>query len=389
MKLALIRKKYSPFGGAERYVDTLVEHLLGLGHEVHIFANQWESATRNPQLATGKLFFHKVPMIKGMSALKVLSFAINAKRLLQKEKFDLIHSFERTLYQDVYRAGDGCHKEWLIQRAKYESTWKTFLVRTNPLHWSFLWIEKQIFNQKNTKIIIANSQRGKEEIIRHYGFPSDRICILYNGVDSTSFHPDNRQKFRKAVRDQIGLAEDDKIMLFLGSGFERKGLRFAIEALCKMNDPKIKLIVVGRDNPRKFKKQVIRLGVIDKVIFYGSTEEPERLYAAADIFVLPTIYEPFSNACLEAMASGLPVVTSKINGVSELIEDGITGVCVEDPSDVEALKEAIQRLLRQGNTETIKWSERKCRFIDIENHVRETVKCYEAMLSQYNENKNS
>lgn len=380
MKLALIRKKYSPFGGAERYLDTLVEHLLGLGHEVHIFANQWESETGISQPKTGRLFFHKVPMIKGLSVLKLLSFAINARRLLKKERFDVIHSFERTLYQDIYRAGDGCHKEWLIQRAKYEAPWKTFLVRVNPLHWVFLWIEKQIFKQNNTKIVIANSERGKEEIIRHYNFPPERIRVILNAVDSTRFHPDNRKKYRKAVRARLGIAEDESAMLFLGSGFERKGLKFAIEALSMMHDPKIKLIVAGRDYSRRYKRQARMLGVIDNVLFCGPTKESEKLYAAADVFVLPTVYDPFSNACLEAMASGVPVVTSKINGVSELIEDGITGVCVEDPSDVEALKQAIEQLLQRGNSETIEWAKTKGRLMNMENHIRETIECYETML---------
>ncbi|MBW1740966.1 MAG: glycosyltransferase family 4 protein [Deltaproteobacteria bacterium] len=381
MKVALIRKKYSPFGGAERYVDTLVRHLLDLGHEVHIFANEWESATRGTQSATQRLVFHRVPMIKGLSVLKLLSFAINVRRLLKKERFEIVHSFERTLYQDIARAGDGCHKEWLIQRAKYEPFWKRVLVGINPLHWSFLWIEKQIFDKKNTQIVIANSQRGKEEIIRHYGFPAERIRVIYNGVDTKRFNPACRGKFRKAVRDFLGLSEDIRVLLFLGSGFERKGLKFAIESLSKINEPKIKLVVAGKDNPKRYRMQARRLGVVDKVIFYGPTKEPERLYGAADVFVLPTIYEPFSNACLEAIASGVPVVTSKINGFSEFIEDGVTGVCVEDPSDIEALKGAIQRLLRQDNRETIKWAKTKGRLIDVENHVRETVKCYEAVLA--------
>jgi UDP-glucose:(heptosyl)LPS alpha-1,3-glucosyltransferase len=122
------------------------------------------------------------------------------------------------------------------------------------------------------------------------------------------------------------------------------------------------------------------LGVIDNVLFCGPTKESEKLYAAADVFVLPTVYDPFSNACLEAMASGVPVVTSKINGVSELIEDGITGVCVEDPSDVEALKQAIEQLLQRGNSETIEWAKTKGRLMNMENHIRETIECYETML---------
>jgi UDP-glucose:(heptosyl)LPS alpha-1,3-glucosyltransferase len=400
VKIALIRKKYSAFGGAERYVDSLVGHLLELGHEIHIFANKWESATHNLQTLrglnssataseTGGLFFHRVPMIKGLSVLKVLSFAINVQRLIRKESFDVVHSFERTLHQDIYRAGDGCHKEWLIQRAKHEPIWKTFLVRSNPLHWSFLWIEKQLFEHYNTKIVIANSQRGKEEIIRHYGFPADRICVIYNGVDNTRFHPNNRKRFRKAVRNELNLAEDDRVMLFLGSGFERKGLKYAIEALGASRDEKTKLIVAGRDNPRKYQRHATRLGIADRVLFNGPTQEPERLYAVADVFVLPTIYEPFSNACVEALASGLSVVTSRINGASELIEEGITGVSVEDPSDAERLRDAVERLLQHGNNGAVKWAETRGRLMGIRDHVKQTVGCYVSMVNQYNEDKDS
>jgi len=94
VKIALIRKKYTPFGGAERYIDALIGQLLDLGHEVHIFANEWQIVNAERKAQNGKLFFHNVPMIKGLSVLKVLSFALSARRLVKKERFDVIHSFE-------------------------------------------------------------------------------------------------------------------------------------------------------------------------------------------------------------------------------------------------------------------------------------------------------
>lgn len=347
MKIALIRKKYTPFGGAERYIDALIGQLLDLGHEVHIFANEWQIVNAERKAQNGKLFFHNVPMIKGLSVLKVLSFALNARRLVKKERFDVIHSFERTLYQDIYRAGDGCHKEWLIQRAKYEPLWKTILVRVNPLHWAFLWIEKRLFAPENTKIVIANSRRGKEEIIKHYHFPEERIQVIYNGVDTSRFNPANREKYRSAVRMEFGLFDSDRVILFLGSGFERKGLSFALEMLAGLSDSRIKLVVAGKDNPQKYRKLANQFGIKDRVIFIGPTKEPEKLYAAADVFFLPTIYEPFSNACLEAMASGVPVVTTRVNGASEWIREGIDGYVIDDLGDMSSCRSKLAQCLGQ------------------------------------------
>lgn len=396
MKIALIRKKYTPFGGAERYVDSLVKHLLKLGHEVHIFAHQWQAATppgrsplraggrkpqplrgvglSGPEAATGKLFFHMVPMIKGLSVLKVLSFAINARRLLKRERFDVIHSFERTLYQDIYRAGDGCHREWLIQRAKHEPSWKTILVRMNPLHHAFLWIERRLFDPKNTRIIIANSVRGKEEIVRHYNFPEDRIRVVYNGVDTDRFNPFDREKYRATARQTLGLLPSDRVILFLGSGFERKGLSFALRTVAALDDAGIRLVVAGKDNPRRYRKLAAQLGIRNRVIFIGPTKEPEKLYAAADVFLLPTIYDPFSNACLEALTSGIPVVTTRINGASELVMEAVNGYIIDQPDGVESWRNKLLEGLRldfgrslSGDIYSLTW----------EKQIEEVISIYE------------
>nr|MBP8699825.1 glycosyltransferase [Syntrophorhabdaceae bacterium] len=152
MKIAVIRQKYSDFGGAERYTAALIESLLKAGHEVHVFANEWKM--KDDGLKDRSIIFHHVPMLKGLSVLQVMSFAVNVRRLLKRHQFDIIHSFERTLYQDIYRAGDGCHREWLKQRRKIDPPGKSILHRVNPLHIALLWIEKQIFKEGNYKAIM-------------------------------------------------------------------------------------------------------------------------------------------------------------------------------------------------------------------------------------------
>jgi UDP-glucose:(heptosyl)LPS alpha-1,3-glucosyltransferase len=317
-------------GGAERYMNAVVAELARRGHEVHIFAHDWDGAT-----ATG-VTVHRVPMMKAFSFLRAWSFARNCRKAIERGTFDVVFSFERTLRQDVYRAGDGCHREWLEQRRKFSSPLKRLTLRLNPLHAVMLSLEKKVFSPHHTKLVIANSHRGKTEITRHYKFPAANVRVIYNGVDCEKFSPSCREKYRTEVRGKCGIGAEDFVALFVGSGWERKGLEFAIRAVAKSEG--VTLLVVGRDrNEAKYRAMARKLGVGERVKFAGTTTEIERFYGAAEVLLLPTIYEPFSNVCLEAMACGLPVITSRANGVAELIANNVNGGVVENPSDTAAI----------------------------------------------------
>ncbi len=334
MKIAFVRKAYTPYGGAERYLSQLMERLWLQGHEVHVFAHRWESGRpAESQEGKGRPIFHRVPMISSPSFLEALTFAWSSRRLLQEETFDIIHSFERTLYQDIYRAGDGCHREWLIQRRKLDPWLKRNTYALNPLHRILLYLEKGLFESSRLKKIIANSRRGKEEIRRHYGVPAEKIEVIHNGVDLESFHPGNVTLYRKSLRKEFRVPSEAPVILFLGSGFRRKGLRGLLDSLpmVKKEIPQVVLMVAGRDRVQEYREQARRLGCERNVLFLGPTQRAKEFYATCDLFALPTIYDPFSNACLEAMASGIPVLTTPTNGVAELIEDGKNGFLVCDP----------------------------------------------------------
>jgi UDP-glucose:(heptosyl)LPS alpha-1,3-glucosyltransferase len=171
----------------------------------------------------------------------------------------------------------------------------------------------------------------KEEIIRFYGFPGEKIDVVYNGVPLQSLHREAQD--RAKTRESLGLGESDVVALFAGSGWERKGLRFAIDAT-ERQEGQMRLLVAGRGDSRQFPSS--------RVQFLGVVREMPSLYAAADIFLLPTIYDPFSNACLEALAAGRPVITTRANGFSEIIENGRHGTAIEDPRDLNAIAEALR-----------------------------------------------
>jgi UDP-glucose:(heptosyl)LPS alpha-1,3-glucosyltransferase len=340
MKIALIRQRYVAHGGAERYLAALAGELAGRGHEVHVYANRWE--------ATPGIQFHRVPMLRVPGFLRALSFAWNVRRAVAG--MDLVFSLERTLRQDLYRAGDGCHREWLARRRRFLPWWRRATLRINPLHLALLWLERRLFNPQNTRHVIANSQRGKEEIIRHYGFPAERITVVYNGVDTARFRPPSRPMLSErgpAVDSSPGSASerpDLRSLLFVGSGWERKGLAFAIRALALLPEH-VTLRVVGKGNQVRYERLARQLGVAGRVQFLPPQRRIEDVYAGADVFVFPTIYEPFANVCLEALACGVPVVTTRSNGVAEILRPGVDGAVVNEPDNIAGLADAIRSLL--------------------------------------------
>ncbi len=355
MKIALIRREYTDFGGAERYLAALANALCDVGHEVHILAGRWKSGDT-------RLRFHQVRTAPGPGFVKILSFARNCLHLTSQGRYDIIHSFERTLKQDVYRAGDGCHKEWLIQRRQADSLPKRWSYRLNPLHLTYLYLEKRLFADPRLQRVIANSHRGKREIVSHYGVSPERICVIHNGVDRTLL--------KRSAASPPADVPWKSFILFVGSGFERKGLTTAIRAVAMLDDPAARLVVVGKDRPAPYAALASKLGAGERVFFAGPRREVGSFYRAASAFVLPTLYEPFSNACLEASAFGLPVVTTRANGFSECLKEGETGYVLEDPLDAESAAAALRKALRGGRVVPPNYP-------TIEDNVKEMLKVYE------------
>lgn len=348
--------RYTPYGGAEVFVSRFIEELLKKGHECHVFAKEWDVDARDG------VIFHRVNTF-GPSFLRLLTFAINSYLAVKKTNLDVILSFDRTFYQDIYRAGDGCHREWLIQRKqsaissqqsavqKMLSSIKQATTFLNPLHLTILYLEKKLFHSRRLKFVVANSNRGRDEIKRHYKLPEEKICVIYNGIDIKAFDTGERNRLRIAYREKLGV-KNEILLLFVGSGFERKGLKFLIQAfgILKKQEqsPPCKLIVIGKGRIECYQDIADKYGVGADVKFIGPAKDVMGYYSAADIFALPSIYEPFSNACLEAMASGLPVVTSRVNGVSEILTHGKDGMVIDDPSNPDEIAERIEPLLDEN-----------------------------------------
>jgi UDP-glucose:(heptosyl)LPS alpha-1,3-glucosyltransferase len=189
-----------------------------------------------------------------------------------------------------------------------------------------------LLDDRGADRVIANSQMVKDEIVDLYHYRPDKIDIVRNGVPFEQFQ--FSAELRRKSRTDLDLQPEDIAVLFVGTGWERKGLRFALDAVEACDNPKVRLLVAGRGDRADYESM--------RAQFLGEVADLLPVYAAADIFILPTVYDPFSNACLEALASGLPVITTRANGFSEIIEDKIHGSIVDLASDVPALRNGLE-----------------------------------------------
>lgn len=381
VKLALIRRRFSSVGGAELYVQRLVQSLAEGGHELHFFTEQWADCPPGTRL-------HLIPPAR-TRGLRLWSFATQVDQALAAEGFDCVFSFERTLRQDVYRAGDGVHASWLEQRRRFAPWWQKPFTGLGAFHRYARRLEAATFNPANTGRIIVNSEMVRQEILASFPFPADRIHLVRNGIDVNRFQSGKRIETRR----RFGLAESDFVILFVGSGWERKGLRYVMRAVDQFGVRQGLEVLEsewkGEGPPaRRIARTPVKLLVVGKgrvpyltskdFIFAGSLPDVENAYAAADLFLFPPIYDPAANVVFEAMAAGLPVISSAQNGSSELITEGVNGTVVKDPSDIESLVEAItywfshRYMVRPVDSEQLR----------LERNVNETFQVLELAASE-------
>jgi UDP-glucose:(heptosyl)LPS alpha-1,3-glucosyltransferase len=333
-------------GGAERYLVDLCIRMATEGHEVHVY-------TEHQGEDTPGICFHSVKTIPFPKSLRLLSFAIKATKEMENGDYDIIFGVGNTLKADILQPHGGVHWAWFWRSLRaYENPvlWMTkFLGRIFSLkQWVSGWVENAPYQTKRLRAIIAISDMVKQDMMRWYRIPEERIHVVYNGVDIERFHPRNR-RFREVIRRRHGIG-DEFVVLFVSNNFRMKGLGFLIKALAeikKKQSPPLKLLVLGRDRQSSYIRLARETGVSAEVIFAGSTNEPENYYGASDLLVHPTFYDACSLTVLEALASGLPVITTRSNGVSGIITQGQEGFVISDLRKDQTLVEKILSFLNR------------------------------------------
>lgn len=249
----------------------------------------------------------------------------------------LLFSMERLPGADIFRAGDGLHSAWLERLGDEEPAWKRHFRRNRPMHRRILSLEKALFRDPELRVV-ANSRMVAGELGRVHGFDEERVAIIPNGFDVPDFPEEERWRRRAEVRARHGVGESETLFLFAGSGWKRKGVDFLLGAFAALESSGARLMVVGKGK--------LPWAVPPGVHFAGPVADPADYFLAADVFVLPTLYDPFSNACLEAACFGLPVITSDANGFAEVIDDHPgCGEVVGSPRSAARWTEALGRWL--------------------------------------------
>ena len=367
MKVALVCKKYSlQEGGLERYTYFLSRELIRAGHEVHIFANTWQEEPG--------IIIHRVPMVRLSSPAKNLSFAFFTNRALSEIKFDIIHSMERIFYQDIFRVSDGINPVQMQQ--KYPHPVVRFIKKIGPRRLALSYLEHRIFVDKGCKVVMTNSELVKRNIIEHYMMDPEKIVVIYNGVDTSRFNPKVKEKYRKSLRNKYSIKKDEIVLVFVSNNFKLKRLDLVLEAMALLKNNRIRLFVIGADNHRTYQRWTINNSLGDQVLFLGPKRNIEKYYAASDIFVLPTLYDSFANVCLEAMACGLPVITTDSNGAADLILDRENGYILktQKADELSAIIKALEPLSERSRMGDNASAKAAC--FTMEKHLSEVLKLY-------------
>ena len=330
-RIALIRSRYDPSGGAERFVQTAIRALRGQGAALTVVTRRWPDHDGNAIILD--------PFHVG-SLWRDWSFARAVCRELPARHFDLVQSHERIACCDVYRAGDGVHAQWLAERSRIQGALAQVATRLSPHHRYTLRAERALFEGPRLRAVICNSEMVRGEIAARFATPGHKLVLIRNAVDGSIYHPGLRAELRGAVRQQLDIPAHANVALHVGSGFERKGVSGFLKALALAPNAPWGCVVGKDKRAARYVAEAARLGIGKRVRFVGSVSDVRPYYAAADSFVLATLYDPQPNAALEAMACGLPVVTTPKCGVAELLVEGENGF-VADALDYAGLARAL------------------------------------------------
>lgn len=362
MTILFARSGYSPTGGAERYLQRLAGALQKLGHEVILLANPAWPEDKWP-----------VGTIRRIDGTTPEDFAAEVAMVRDDYPGAILFAGAQIPCADVYRAAGGVHASWLDRQTAEESRLASWFRRRRPMHRQILELERQQYTGNPDIHIIAISQMVGGEIVSYYDFPRERITVIPCGYTPGPQDPGTRREAREQVRRQHGIPDDAPLVLFLGSGWKRKGADILAEAFRQLAHPTAHLILAGRGK--------LRRATPPRVHTPGPVSNPEDYLLASDLFALPTLYDPFANACLEAIAYGLPVLVTESAGFAETLgQFPKAGEAIPLPRSIAAWRDALARWLEPDKLEAARDDlAGLAAAYTLEDNVRQTVALLEKL----------
>ncbi|MEZ2718760.1 glycosyltransferase family 4 protein [Niallia circulans] len=339
-KLAIVAHNINNRGGMEIHLSEMIRRLSN-EYEITVIASELSGEFREVK-------FIKIPVPQRPVFLKSVLFAVIASLVLFIKKYDLVHTTGAIVFNRVDMSTiHFCHRAYrtlgLNDRLKHT---KSFAHKINSwLQGNFaLWMEGVCYQPDRIPHLVVVSEHVKKEVLKHFLYKEDDISIIYNGVDVSAFRPASIEE-KKHYKKKLGIPTEALVFVFVGGDWSRKGLRILLEAfqelLSRNAELKAKVLVVGKGDKSAILKGFSK-EVTDHVIFHGFKENPADLYRLSDIYVLPSLYETFSIASLEAGACGLPVIMTSVGIANIIAEDNITGYTVE--RNKESVLEAMEKL---------------------------------------------
>lgn len=384
MRIALTQEDFRPSrGGAEGVALAHARMLSRAGHETHVFSLAIEDLPEG-------LIAHRLTPPRGASRRSGFARALEAELSRQDCAFDIVHGYGKSVGMDLLQAGGGLHRVWmdyeLRSRPKGLSrAWARFRRFLYPDQRAVLAIERRqyVADVESTRYV-ALSRMVQGHMRDVYGVPEERIHQIYLGVDLERFHPDTRLRYRDAVRRRLDMSEDDVVLVLMAHNFRLKGLEPLIRALAELKGrgKTPDLIAAGRGKPGRFQRIAAALGVGAQVRFVGPAERPEEYYAAADLFVHPTFYDPCATVVFEALGCGLPVITSIYNGSGEILTPGVEGSVI-DPGKPTELADAIERFLDPDRLREASLAARRlAEQYPVQRYFQSILEVYELILAE-------
>jgi UDP-glucose:(heptosyl)LPS alpha-1,3-glucosyltransferase len=345
MKIALCHEKVLPdLGGCETYIADLARRLCADQHEVHLYACAFDA-----EALPAETIHHPIPAPQGPRFLRPWRFAAACAAELAKHSHDVSLGFIKTWGQDVLFPQGGLHLASVQHNLHKSPTWLGRALAMlgkwlSPTHWSYKWLERHQYLDHENTLIVVPSRFVQEHFLIHYRIGPDRVRIVPNAINPDRFQALDRPLLRVEYREMYGLQPEDVAGLFVGHNYRLKGLEPLLRAVALLPPLPFKLLVVGNPETRPYERLAARLGIQGQVRFLGFQEEVRGCFFAADFLLHPSFYDPCALVTLEALACGLPVITTRCNGASELLPPAMHPFLLDDPHDAPTLAHHIEML---------------------------------------------
>jgi UDP-glucose:(heptosyl)LPS alpha-1,3-glucosyltransferase len=347
MQIAFCHENVLPArGGAEMYVADLTRRLVEAGHEVHLYASRWDSAALPERLRV-----HELPLLRGPRWLRPWRFSAAVREALDRDRPEVSVGFDKVYGTDIYYPLGGLQPASAAHNLlKYRSRWQrsaaSIAKALDLAHRSFARLERRTLLGPKPPLLVVNSRMVREHAEQHYGIPPDRVRVIPNAIDPARLSERDRPRLRAEERRRIGVGPGEVVAAFVAMNYRLKGLESLLHAVGRVPTYlPFRLLVVGGARTRPWERLARQLGVARRVHFLGPSADVRRVYFAADFHVHPTFYDPCSGVVIEALACGLPVVTSRYNGAAELMRPPREGFVLDDPHDHAALADAMIALV--------------------------------------------